>query len=184
MWWLPWNVCFHSNQARVLLRDSDDPQVLPRQDRNHEALHSGGCEVVRGHDGTLVRCVWMLRCCRGWRPERDFDTKWFLFQDNAKRKAMMLAFKKHNKLMAEAQEGHGELMGLTFLFFVRLMGRMVSECFLLHCDTCLCRLWQAPSGPVSDRQRGGTSDSRTLLRSPLCKEVLCGKLFWFSCMSG
>lgn len=46
----------------------------------------------------------------------------FLFQDDAKRKAMMLAFEKHNKLMAEAQDGHGELVGLTFLFFVSLKG--------------------------------------------------------------
>lgn len=125
----------------MLLRDSDDPQVLPRQDGNHEALHGGGGEVVRGHDGTLVRCVWMLRCCRGWRPERDFDTKcFFLFQDNAKRKAMMVAFEKHNKLMGEAQDGHGELTWLTFVFFVSLKGRMVSEDFWLHRDTCLCRL--------------------------------------------
>lgn len=35
---------------------------------------------------------------------------------------MMLAFEKHNKLMAEAQDGDGELTWLTFLFFVSLKG--------------------------------------------------------------
>lgn len=54
--------------------------------------------------------VWFsnLSRCRGWRGGRGFDAWWFLFQDNAKRKAMHLAFEKHNSLMAEAQEGRGE----------------------------------------------------------------------------
>lgn len=47
-----------------------------------------------------------------------FTQSVFLFQDNAKRKAMLLAFEKHNKLMAEAQEGHGELTWLTLYFLL------------------------------------------------------------------
>lgn len=44
------NVSPRSSQARMLLRDSHDSQVLPRQDGDHEALHPGGGEMVRGHD--------------------------------------------------------------------------------------------------------------------------------------
>lgn len=39
----------------MLLRDGDDPQILPRQDGDHETLHLGGGEVVYGHDGPLMR---------------------------------------------------------------------------------------------------------------------------------
>lgn len=46
-----------SSQARMLLRDSHDSQVLPRQDGDHETLHRGGGEVVYGHDGPVVQGV-------------------------------------------------------------------------------------------------------------------------------
>lgn len=49
---------------------------------------------------------------------------------------MQLAFKKHNSLMAEAQEGRGESRPLLCL---SLMGRTVSKYFLL-CRSRLCRL--------------------------------------------
>lgn len=41
----------------MLLRDSHDSQVLPRQDGDHEALHRGGSEMVYGHDRPVVRGV-------------------------------------------------------------------------------------------------------------------------------
>lgn len=48
--------------------------------------------------------------------EAVFDPLTF-FQADAKRKAMLLAFHKHNKLMAEAQEGNGLL---TFMLFLNI----------------------------------------------------------------
>lgn len=98
----------------MLLRDGHDSQVLPRQDGNHETLHGGGGEVVHGHDGPVLRCALMLSAVVDEHESGGFDAKWFLFQDNAKRRAMLLAFEKHNKLMAEAQEGQGECTWLIF----------------------------------------------------------------------
>ncbi|TNN02581.1 peroxisomal carnitine O-octanoyltransferase isoform X2 [Takifugu flavidus] len=52
-------------------------------------------------------------------------------EDNAKRKAMQLAFEKHNNLMAEAQEGRGfdrHLLGLYLI--AKEEGRPVPELFL------------------------------------------------------
>ncbi|CAG11907.1 unnamed protein product, partial [Tetraodon nigroviridis] len=73
--------------------------------------------------------------CRAqwWTEEwgRGFDTKWVLLQDSAKRKAMLLAFEKHNKLMAEAQEGQGfdrHLLGLYLM--AKEEGRPTPELFL------------------------------------------------------
>lgn len=92
----------------MLLRDGDDSQILPRQDGDHETLHFGGGEVVYGHDGPLVRCVLVkVEMLSRMVMRAGLDTC-SLFQDNAKRKAMLLAFEKHNKLMADAQEGQGE----------------------------------------------------------------------------
>lgn len=109
-----------SSQARMLLRDGDDSQVLPRQDGDHEALHRGGGDVVPGHDGPLVRRAFVK--VETWRRELCLTRGGFAFQDNSKRKAMLRAFEKHNKLMAEAQEAQGELTLLP-LYFLGLNGQ-------------------------------------------------------------
>lgn len=69
--------------------------------------------MVRGHGGPLAPRAFvkaeapMGGVGGGAMAGVAFDARWFLFQDDAKRKAMLLAFEKHNRLMAEAQEGQG-----------------------------------------------------------------------------
>lgn len=59
--------------------------------------------------------------------------------------------------------------------------RFESSLFLF-CDI-ICRFWQTSSWAVSYRQRGGTSHSRTLHGSSLCKEVLSEKLIYIIIMT-
>lgn len=157
-----------SSQARMLLRDSHDSQVLPRQDGDHEALHRGGGEMVHGHDGPVVRGAFF----QSWGAAVDGEGggAWrvavFCFRTTQRGKPCSWPLRNTTSWWPRPRKDEVSL-GLT--------GRTASEYFLLRRPSRLCRLWQAPFRPVSYRQRGGTSGSGTLLRSALCQEVLRGK---------
>lgn len=157
-----------SSQARMLLRDSHDSQVLPRQDGDHEALHRGGGEMVHGHDGPVVRGGFFKVEAPLWMARRAGLDAWRFFCFRTTRRGKPCSWPLRNTTGWWPRPRKDEVS-------LGLMGRPASEYFLLRRPSRLCRLWQAPFRPVSYRQRGGSSGSGTLLRSALCQEVLRGK---------
>lgn len=105
--------------------------------------------------------------CRGWRGGRGLTRGDFCFRTTRRGKPCSWPLRNTTTWWPRPRKDEVSLS---------LMGRTAySEYFLLRRRSRPCRLWQAPSRPVSYRQRGGTSGSRTLLRSALCQEVLRGR---------